>query len=184
MNPVIVSFIKSALPYVLAIAIGFAAGWKLQGLNLTAAENARDKATNDFAAYRTEQQRLTNEANAKADQQRQETANAWAKKIEQVLADKEAYQRCVAAGRCGPAPRVCVALPGTRPSAGAEAAAISPRGGIDEPAGGGAVPPAASTAAVSDEPNGIGGLIEDCARTQLKLNTLRDDIRKQPSWEQ
>lgn len=171
--------LKAALPYLLAALAGFGAGWALQGLNVTAAKNARDQATNDFAAYRTEQQRLTNEAAAAAIKQQTEAANAWAANLEKILADKGAYERCVAAGKCGPAQRVCVALPVSRPPADGQAATVPATGRPDGSAAG-SVPAPASAA----EPTASGyeGLIADCQKAIGMGNALQADIAAQPGY--
>lgn len=165
MNPYLIA-LRAALPYLLAIAVGFGAGWSLNGLNVTAAKNDRDTVSNKFDAYRIEQHRLTIEAADAAFKQRQEAANAWAQNLEKILADKGAYERCVSAGKCGPARRVCVAV--SRPVAGAEAAAVSAAGRPDE---------ASADAIPSDA-----GLATDCAVTTGQLNALQTDIEAQPGY--
>jgi hypothetical protein len=172
--------IRATWPYLLSAGIGFSAAWWLQGLNVTAAENDRDKITNQFTAYRVEQQRLTNEAITKADQQRQETADAWAKNLEQILKDKGAYERCVAAGRCGPVQRVCVALPVSRPAAAGVAEPISPPRQPDG-AGAGTIPAPAGTATSADE-SAVAGLIADCKQAIGMANGLQADIESQPGY--
>lgn len=162
------AILKSLLPYVIAAGIGFGAGWALQGLNVTAAKNDRDKVANKFDAYRTEQDRLTNEAAAAGLKQRQESADAWAKNLEAILADKGAYERCVAAGKCGPARRVCVALPVSQPDAGVEAPAVPAAGRPDE--------------AGTDPIPADAGLATDCAVTTGQLNALQADIERQAGY--
>lgn len=170
--------LKAALPYLLSALAGFGAGWALQDLNVTAAENDRNKVSNDFDRFRTEQQRLTNEAAAAAIQRQTEAANAWNENLKKILADKSAYERCVAAGRCGPA-RVCVALPVSRPAADGQATAVQAAGqphGPSEraiPAPAGPPEPAAT---------GYEGLIADCKHDIGQLNALQADIEAQPGY--
>lgn len=168
---------KAALPYLLAVALGFAAGWALQGLNVTAAKNDRDTVQNRFDAYRIKQHRLTIEAADAAFKQRQEASDAWAKNLEAILADKGAYERCVAAGKCGPARRVCVALPVSRPPADGQAPTVSPSPGADGPAAG-PIPASAGAA----EPTGYEGLIADCQKAIGMGNALQADIAAQPGY--
>ena len=169
MSPLVGTLIKSALPYTIAAAVGFGAAWWVQGLNVTAAKNDRDRIANQYGNYKVEQQRLKNEAEAKAEQRRKETEDEWARKYEQLEKDGNAFRRCVAAGKCGGL-RVVPACPG------GPGLRLPAAGGADG-GGGSAVPPPGEPAA-QDEPE----VIRDCAKVQLRLNELQADIERQPGY--
>lgn len=139
-------------PYLIAAGVGFSGAWYVQGVRLDAAHN-------EFAAYKTEQQRLINEATAKADKQREESADEYRKNVAKLKADGEVFRRCVAAGKCG-------GLSGVPGGSGIK---LSASGGIDAtgtdtiPAAGGSTPQ----------------VLIDCAATTLQLNSLQSDIEKQ-----
>lgn len=156
------SLLRAAAPYAIAAAVGFGAAWWLQGVRLDAERNATAKVQTDFDNWKVEQQRLKNEADAKAEQRRKETQDEWIAKYEQLRRDGEAYRRCVAAGKCGGL-RVVPACP-----RGADSGVPAPER-TDAP-GADAVPPAGESAPP---------VIEDCAMTTLMLNQLQADIEKQ-----
>lgn len=139
-------------PYLIAAGVGVSAAWYIQGVRLDAAHN-------EFEEYKNEQQRLINEATAKADKQREESANEYRKNIEKLKADGKAFERCVAAGKCG-------GVSGMPNGSGVK---LSPSGGID-----------ATGTNTIPSPRGIAPqVIEECAQTTLQLNSLQADIEKQ-----
>lgn len=154
------TMVRFILPYAVFSLVGFVAAWQLQGIRLDAAKN-------ELAEYKTEQQRLKNEADLAAEKRRKETANDYQTKLDQLDADHETYRRCVAAGKCGA--RV-IRVPVMPDSAGLR---IPPPGGSAE-ASPDAVPAAGEVAAED-------GILKDCARTTLQLNQLQADIEKQMS---
>lgn len=154
------TMVRFILPYAVFSLVGFSAAWQIQGVRIDAAKN-------ELADYKTEQQRLKNEADLAAEKRRKETANEYQAKIDQLDADHETYRRCVAAGRCGA--RV-VRVPVMPDSAGLR---IPAPGGSAE-ARPDAVPAAGEVAAED-------GVLKDCARTTLQLNQLQADIEKQMS---
>lgn len=154
------TMVRFILPYAVFSLVGFVAAWQLQGVRLDAAKN-------ELAEYKTEQQRLKNEAEIAAEKRRKETANDYQTKLDQLDADHETYRRCVAAGKCGA--RV-IRVPVMPDSAGLR---VPPPGGSAE-ARADAVPVAGEVAAED-------GILKDCARTTLQLNQLQADIEKQMS---
>lgn len=147
-------------PYAIIFFVGFGAAWKLQGVRVDAAKN-------ELAEYKTEQQRLKNEADLAAEKRRKETIDEYQTKLDTLENDHDTYRRCVAAGKCGA--RV-VRVPVMPDSAGLR---IPPPGGSAE-ARPDAVPAAGEVAAED-------GILKDCARTTLQLNQLQADIEKQMS---
>lgn len=162
--PLALTALRAAAPYAVAAGVGFSVAWWLQGLRLDAAENATQKVQNDFDWYKTEQQRLKNDADRLAEKRRKEAEDEWNKRYAQLQADGEAFRRCVAAGKCGglrqPVP-ACPAGSGIR---------VPPAVRPDE-AGTNAVPLAGEPATPP--------VINDCAVTTLMLNQLQSDIEKQ-----
>ena len=154
------TMVRFILPYAVFSLVGFVAAWQLQGIRLDAAKN-------ELAEYKTEQQRLKNEADLAAEKRRKETANDYQTKLDALEADHDTYKRCVAAGKCGA--RV-IRLPNLPDSAGLR---IPAPGGSAE-ASPDAVPAAGEVAAED-------GILKDCARTTLQLNQLKADIEKQMS---
>lgn len=154
------TMVRFILPYAVFSLVGFVAAWQLQGIRLDAAKN-------ELAEYKTEQQRLKNEADLAAEKRRKETANEYQTKLDALEADHDTYKRCVAAGKCGA--RV-IRLPNLPNGAGVR---VPPPGGSAE-ASPDAVPVAGEVAAED-------GILKDCARTTLQLNQLQADIEKQMS---
>lgn len=152
------TMVRFILPYAVFSLVGFVAAWQLQGIRLDAAKN-------ELAEYKTEQQRLKNEAEIAAEKRRKETANEYQIKLDALEADHDTYKRCVAAGKCGA--RV-IRLPNLPNGAGVR---VPAPGGSAE-ARPDAVPAAGEVAAED-------GILKDCARTTLQLNQLQDDIEKQ-----
>ncbi|TXH57178.1 MAG: hypothetical protein E6Q97_04755 [Desulfurellales bacterium] len=152
------TMVRFILPYAVFSLVGFVAAWQLQGVRVDAAKN-------ELAEYKTEQQRLKNEAEIAAEKRRKETANEYQTKLDALEADHDTYKRCVAAGKCGA--RV-VRLPNLPNGAGVR---VSPPGRTDADRPD-AVPVAGEVAEGAE-------VLKDCARTTLQLNQLQDDIEKQ-----
>lgn len=152
------TMVRFILPYAVFSLVGFVAAWQLQGVRVDAAKN-------ELAEYKTEQQRLKNEAEIAAEKRRKETANEYQTKLDALEADHDTYRRCVAVGKCGA--RV-IRLPNLPNGAGVRVpSAERPDEARPEPV------PAAGEVAAED------GILKDCARTTLQLNQLQEDIEKQ-----
>lgn len=154
------SILRLIAPYAIIFMIGFGAAWKVQGVRVDAVKN-------ELAEYKTEQQRLKNEADLAAERRRKETANEYQAKIDQLDADHETYRRCVTAGRCGA--RV-VRVP-----------VMPDRAGLRIPPPGGSAEARPDAVPVTGEVAAEDGVLKDCARTTLQLNQLQADIEKQMS---
>lgn len=152
MNPLLLTALRSALPYLLAGAAGFASAYWIQGLRITSA-------VQEFAQYKLDEQRQAQEAKVKADEQRAATAAGYHKQLEALENDNEIYRRCIAAGKCGGMPKQ-PAMPGLK---------LQATTGITRP-GTDAVPAAGEPAPQ---------VVLDCAKTTLMLNRLQDDIERQ-----
>lgn len=158
--------LRSMLPYAISAALGFGVAWGIQGIRLDAAKADVKKEQQKLIDYRNEQERKVIEAAQAAEKRRKETIDEYAKKIEALGKDHDAYKRCVAAGKCGVR---TVRVRDVVPKAGESG--IRAPGGTDG-ASANAVP-AAGAVAETDE------VITDCARTTLQLNQLQIDIEKQ-----
>lgn len=148
-------FIPHIIVGVICGAIGFSGAWEIQGLRITAAEQA-------FTQYKQEQVAAAQAAQAKADQQREETAREF-RKLKDQLSAADAFRRCVAAGRCGMLHQPARA-PGLK---------VPTPGGIDGPRAD-PIPAPAGTAEEVAPP-----VVTDCAVTTLMLNQLQADIERQ-----
>ena len=156
MNPIFFILLRSALPYAIAMIVGFGLAFGIQGLRLTHAEQ-------EFAQYKLDQQQLVQRQIDQANAQRKAASDDFLQTkaaLEKKITVGDAYRRCVAAGRCGIV-RSAPACPG---------ATVSPAPGIDA-AGADAVPAPAGDAAIND-----------CAVTTLMLNKLPADIEAQPGY--
>lgn len=160
------TIVRFALPYVVASAVGFSIAWGLQGLRLDSAKADVKVEQQKLTDYKNAQQAAAIKAAQDAEQRRKETINEYAKKLEALGKDHDAYKRCVAAGRCGAhVVRVRDVLPapgesGIRAPSGTDAASTD-------------AVPATGTVTAED------GVVTDCARTTLQLNQLQLDILKQ-----
>lgn len=158
----------SAAPYLICVALGFGMAWEVQGIRLDAAKADVKKEQQKLTDYKNAQREAEILAAQEAEKRRKETIDEYAKKLDALGKDHDAYKRCVAAGRCGAhIVRVRDALPapgetGIRAPGGADAASAD-------------AVPAPGTVAAED------GILKDCARTTLQLNQLQADIEKQMS---
>lgn len=159
------TILRFALPYAISAALGFGVAWGIQGHRLDAAKADVAKEAQKLDDFKNEIRALAMQEAEEAEKRREETANEYAKKIEALGKDHDAYKRCVAAGKCGAR---TVRMPNISVCA---SAGVSAPGGTD-----GASTdtiPAPGTVAAQDE------VITDCARTTLQLNQLQIDIEKQ-----
>lgn len=145
----VLEFLKVFWPYLLATSVGFGGAWEVQAVRLDAAHN-------EFAAYKTNMAAQRVAADDKAEKQRQEASDEYAKNLKTLADDGAAYKRCVAAGKCG----------GLRTVPRCSGNGLSAPSGVNG-TGSDAVPPAGET---SPE------VITDCAKTTLMLNQLQNDI--------
>lgn len=152
MNPLVIQFFRCLLPYAVALGLGFSAAFYIQGIRIQAVKN-------EFNAYKTEQQRLKNEAEIAAEKRRKETADEYERKLKELGSAYDGYRRCVALGKCN----------GLQSMPGGAGSGISTPGGANAnstnpvPAAGGVAPE----------------VIGDCMNTTLQLNELQRDIEKQ-----
>lgn len=149
-------------PYVVTALISASAAWHVQGLNVRSAKL-------EFSEYKTEQQRLTNQANEAQLQRQAQTAREYQTQLSKLENDHEIYRRCVAAGKCG-AVRVPV-------MAGCGVAGRLSSGAVLDENRPGAVPAAGGTA-----PEVSPDLLTDFARCVLQINMLQADIEGQPGY--
>lgn len=152
MNPLVIKFFRYLLPYAVAFGLGFSAAFYIQGIRIQAAKN-------EFEAYKTEQQRLKNEAEIAAEKRRKETADEYERKLKELGSAYDGYRRCVALGKCN----------GLQPMPGGTGSGISAPGKAD----GASANPVPAAGGVAPE------VIGDCMQTTLQLNTLQADIEKQ-----
>jgi hypothetical protein len=146
----------------LAFAVGFFAAWYIQGVRLDAAHNK-------FTEYKLEQERIVRDHNYHAAKRLQETSDGWAAAVEMLQRDRKAYERCVAAGKCG---AFIVRVPVL--SSDREADDLPPAPGADG-TGADAVPAAGGVAAPP-------AVLDECALTTLQLNALQSDIERQKGY--
>lgn len=162
---VALELLKRFWPYIVAAVGGFIVAWGIQGLRLTAAEQA-------FVQYKQAQAQVAIDAETVARKQREESANEYAKNLsalQRQVAAGETYRRCVAAGKCGV--RVTTACAGIRlPSAGG--ADGLPTVELSSPA----------RTAEAELPGEVMPVVSDCAQTTLMLNQLQADIERQPGY--
>ena len=171
MSPFALALLKRLIPFAIAAAIGFGMAWSIQGLRITAAEQATVDAKQDFTTFVQKVRQEAQDAKDEADRQREQAQRDYAtasQQLEDAIARGDALSRCIAAGKCRGVPKrpVCASSP---------AASVQTPIGVDE-AGADAVFAAAS---VADE-----GVIADCARTTLQINQLQADIKAQAGYEQ
>ena len=136
-----------------ALAVGFAVAWYIQGLRITAAEQA-------LATYQQGMREAVVAAREHEQQRQQETVDAWSQNL-------AAYRRSVAAGWVPVVPRETgagLALPATPPAYGGGPDAVS-------------IARAAEAQCRAD----FRRVVTDCAETTLQLNALQDDIARQGS---
>jgi len=153
MNPLFLTVLKGAAPYLVAGALGFFAAWWMQGLRVTAVEQ-------DFKEYRLAQDVLATKAEAKATADREASGIEYAKKLEVLRDDSEIFKRCIAAGKCTGLPKQ-PAMPGLKLQTSVGLNGTGP-----------------NTVPAAGEPT-TPQVILDCAQTTLMNNALQADIEKQ-----
>ena len=156
----ILLFLRTAWPYLLAMAVGATAAWQVQSIRVSSAKRDTAEVRRAFDDYKTEQKRLLVEAGERAEKRREETIKDWSEKYAKLQKDNQIYRRCVAAGKCG-AVRV--------PILSGSACDKLPTAGRTDAASADAIP------AAGDIPE----VLKDCAITTLILNSLQADIERQ-----
>ena len=151
------TILRWIVPYAICAAVGFSTAWMVQGLRIDSLKGDVAKEKQKLIDYRNKQREAEILAAQEAEKRRKETIDEYAKKLEVLGKDHDAYKRCVAAGKCGA--RV-VRVRDILPSSGESG--IRAPGRID--------------AASADTVSAPG---TDCARTTLQLNQLQLDIEKQ-----
>jgi len=157
MNPLFLTFLKGAIPYLIAAIAGFSLAFGIQELRLTAVEQ-------DFREYKldvlAEIERQTDIANTKRKKASNDYIQAKAD-LKKAIDTGEVFKRCVAAGKCGVRNNPVYSCTDNRiPTTG-------------EPDGVGTNPVSTS---VGD------AAINECATTTLMLNKLQTDIESQPGY--
>lgn len=156
----------SAAPYMICAVLGAGVAWEIQGIRLDAAKADVKKEQQKLTDYKNAQREAEILAAQEAEKRRKETIDEYAKKLDALGKDHDAYKRCVAAGKCGARTvRVRDVLPAPGESG------LRPPGRTDA-AGPDAIP-------VAGEVTEGAEVLKDCARTTLQLNQLQDDIEKQ-----
>lgn len=160
------TILRWIVPYAISAVVGFSTAWMVQGLRVDALKNDVRKEQQKLTDYQNAQREAAILAAQEAEKRRKETIDDYAKKIDALGKDHDAYKRCVAAGKCGArVVRVRDILP-----ASGESGLRAP-GRID--AASADTVSAPGTVAAEDQ------VIGDCARTTLQLNQLQLDIEKQ-----
>ncbi len=160
------TILRWIVPYAICAAVGFSGAWMVQGLRIDSLKLDVAKEKQNLKDYKDEQREAQILAAQEAEKRRKETIDEYAKKLDILGKDHDAYKRCVAAGKCGARiVRVRDILP-----ASGESGLRAP-GRID--AASADTVSAPGTVAAEDQ------VIGDCARTTLQLNQLQLDIEKQ-----
>lgn len=157
---------RFALPYAIAFAVGCSVAWGIQGLRIDSLKSDVAKEKQKLIDYQNKQREAEIMAAQEAEKRRKETIDEYAKKLEVLGKDHDAYKRCVAAGKCGARViRVRDILPASGES-GLRAPGRTDAASADT---------VSAPGSVTAEDQVIG----DCARTTLMLNQLQADIEKQ-----
>lgn len=160
------TILRWIVPYAICAAVGFSTAWMVQGLRIDSLKGDVAKEKQKLTDYRNKQREAEILAAQEAEKRRKETIDEYAKKLDILGKDHDAYKRCVAAGKCGA--RI-VRVRDVLPSSGESG--IRAPSGVDA-AGEGSISSARSITAED-------GLIRDCAEVQLQLNQLQLDILRQ-----
>lgn len=163
--PLVITALRSVLPYAIAASVGFACAWWLQGLRVTAAQQ-------EFTQYKQDQKDAVQAAKDKAEQDRVQQGKEYADERKTLLTQieaGEAFRRCVAAGKCG-VRHVAACPTGSN--------GVSPTSGIDG-TGTNTIPAPPGTTPPTGEGDPVVG---DCAVTTLMLNRLQNAIESQPGF--
>jgi hypothetical protein len=161
MNPLLLNLLRPFLTYAIAAAMGAIAAWSIQGVRL-------DASRNELTAYKQQQITLTQEAKDAADKQRDQARENFTGAVKVLAADIEAgaaYNRCLAAGKCGSVVSNLPTRSGLR----------LPTAGSVDATGTDAVPAARDPAPE---------VVSDCASTTLMLNQLQTNIENQPDYKE
>lgn len=159
MDPLTLMKLKSLLPYAIAAAIGFAGAWYIQGIRITAEEQA---CTEFKQAQKTKAQEAKDAEDTRRDKQ-SETDAKQKELLERAISVGDTYKRCIDAGKCGRVrnPTTCTnSTPGISAPAGIDAAGTDP----------------VLTAEGTPE------VVADCSRSTLICNQLQNFIAGQPGY--
>ncbi len=96
MNPLMLTVLRSALPYAVAALIGASCAWYIQGLRITAAQQ-------DLIAYKQAAAAAAMEEKERTDVVSEQVSNDWAANL---VALRDSYARRVLPGSTGKAPGV------------------------------------------------------------------------------
>jgi len=155
---------------------GGSAVWWVQGLRITAAQQATKTVQQKFDKYQLDQKDIDLHNKEVAADQREKEGKAYAdlsKELTKQINDGVVYKRCVAAGRCGV--RNSATVPA---SDGAGLSSASLGNGI----GANTIPIGTGSTAPSEEGGQCQALAADCAVTTLLLNRLQISIEAQPGY--
>ncbi len=159
MDPLTIMKLKSLLPYAIAVALGFAGAWYIQGIRITAEEQS---CTEFKQAQTTKAQEAKDAEDTRRDKQ-SETNAKQKELLDRAISVGDTYKRCIDAGKCGRMrnPATCTnSTPGISAPAGTYAA------GADS------VPSTEGTPEV----------VADCSRATLICNQLQNFISGQPGY--
>lgn len=119
MNPLMLTVLRSALPYAVAALIGASCAWYIQGLRITAAQQ-------DLIAYKQAAAAAVMEEKERTDVVSEQVSNDWAANL---VALRDSYARRVLPRSTGKAPGVSDAagtVDATTADAGTGATGITP----------------------------------------------------------
>lgn len=159
MSELAILIIKRFVPYGVALVAGWGMAWHIQGLRLTAAEQAHEQ-------YILDAQRAQQEARDYADKQRAESEKRYDDAKKQLMAaikNGDVYKRCVASGRCD----------GLRVGESLRQTGAIPTGIRFDATGSNSVFAAGTATA---------GVVSECAITTLQLNQLQAAIEAQEGY--
>lgn len=168
MEVLTLALLRRAIPFVIAVGVGFSAAWFIQGVRVTDAKNATVAADQALTTYKQAQVQAALDAKDLADKAREESAKIYATMSEALndqIKSGEVYKRCVAAGKCGVVRYMSCAAGIRLPASG---------GGNDSSAD--TVPAGQETATADYQ------LANDCAIATLRANRLQLGIAGQPGY--
>jgi len=119
MNPLMLTVLRSALPYAIAALIGASCAWYIQGLRITAAQQ-------DLTEYKQAAAAAVISEKERTDVVSEQVSNDWAANL---VALRDSYARRVLSGSTGKAPGVPdspIAVDATTADAGTGAGGIAP----------------------------------------------------------
>lgn len=146
----------------------------LLGVQTVRVSNAK----NDFREYKIEQQEIVQRQIDVANKQRKDASDAYKevqKKLESSIESGEVLKRCIAAGKCGVQHKSSrsssKSVPTPKRTNETSTNTVPTGQGISEE--------------ITFLGNGISlEVVNDCAITTLQLNSLQEDIEKQPGYKE